>query len=82
MTEAMACGTPVLALRRGSVPEVVEDGVTGFVRDSEEELAGMADAVTRLSRRACRERVERCFSAEVMTDGYEAVYRSIVSGAP
>jgi len=78
MTEAMACGTPVLALRRGSVPEVVEDGVTGFVRDSEEELAAVAGAVTQLSRRACRERVERCFSAEVMTDGYEAVYRSLL----
>lgn len=79
MTEAMACGTPVLALRRGSVPEVVEDGVTGFVRDSEEELADVADQVTRLSRRACRERVERYFSVEAMTDGYEAVYRSLTS---
>jgi glycosyltransferase involved in cell wall biosynthesis len=79
MTEAMACGTPVLALRRGSVPEVVEDGVTGFVRDSEEELAEVADQVTRLSRRACRERVEQHFSVEVMTDGYEAVYRSLTA---
>lgn len=79
MTEAMACGTPVLALRRGSVPEVVEDGVTGFVRESEEELADVAHEVTRLSRRACRERVERLFSVEVMTDGYEAVYRSLTS---
>ena len=77
MTEAMACGTPVLALRRGSVPEVVEDGVTGFVRDSEEDLADVADEVTTLSRRACRERVERYFSVEVMTDGYEAVYESL-----
>jgi len=82
MAEAMACGTPVLALRRGSVPEVVEDGVTGFVRESEKELADLADAVMGLSRRACRARVERCFSAAVMTHGYEAVYRSIVSGRP
>ena len=77
MTEAMACGTPVLALRRGSVPEVVEDGVTGFVRDSEEELVEVAGEVASLSRRACRERVERHFSVEVMTDGYEAVYRTL-----
>ncbi len=79
MTEAMACGTPVLALRRGSVPEVVEDGVTGFVRDSEDELAAVAHDVDRLSRRACRERVERHFSVEVMTDGYEAVYQSVTA---
>jgi glycosyltransferase involved in cell wall biosynthesis len=77
MTEAMACGTPVLALRRGSVPEVVEDGVTGFVRETEEDLADVAQEVTRLSRRACRERVEQRFSVGVMTDGYEAVYRSL-----
>ncbi len=79
MTEAMACGTPVLALRRGSVPEVVEDGVTGFVRDSEDELAAVAHDVDRLSRRACRDRVERHFSVDVMTDGYEAVYQSVTA---
>jgi glycosyltransferase involved in cell wall biosynthesis len=79
MTEAMACGTPVLALRRGSVPEVVEDGVTGFVRNSEEDLAVAANQVASLSRRACRERVERLFSVEVMTDGYENVYRSLTA---
>lgn len=54
MTESMACGTPVLALRFGSVPEVVVDGVTGFVRDSLDELVEAADAVERLDRRACR----------------------------
>jgi glycosyltransferase involved in cell wall biosynthesis len=79
MAEAMACGTPVLALRRGSVPEVVEDGVTGFVRDSEEDLADVADQVSGLSRRACRDRAERYFSIEAMTDGYEAVYRSLTA---
>jgi glycosyltransferase involved in cell wall biosynthesis len=75
----MACGTPVLALRRGSVPEVVEDGVTGFVRDSEDDLAEVAHEVTSLSRRACRERVERLFSVEVMTDNYEQVYKTLTA---
>jgi glycosyltransferase involved in cell wall biosynthesis len=79
MAEAMACGTPVLALRRGSVPEVVEDGVTGFVRNAEEDLVEVVDKIAGLSRRACRERVERLFSVEVMTDGYEKVFTSLVT---
>jgi glycosyltransferase involved in cell wall biosynthesis len=58
---------------------VVEDGVTGFVRDSEDELAAVAHDVDRLSRRACRERVERHFSVDVMTDGYEAVYQQVTT---
>jgi glycosyltransferase involved in cell wall biosynthesis len=58
---------------------VVEDGVTGFVRNSEEDLAVVADQVGQLSRRACRERVERLFSVQVMTDGYENVYRSLTA---
>jgi glycosyltransferase involved in cell wall biosynthesis len=78
MAEAMACGTPVLGLRRGSVPEVVEDGVTGFVRDTEEELAAAARRIPELDRRACRRRVEQRFSAAAMTGGYEAVYRELV----
>jgi glycosyltransferase involved in cell wall biosynthesis len=76
MTEAMACGTPVLALRRGSVPEVVADGVTGFVRDTEAELITVARQIPSLDRRRCRQRVETYFSATAMADGYEAVYRS------
>jgi glycosyltransferase involved in cell wall biosynthesis len=79
MTEAMACGTPVLALRRGSVPEVVADGVTGFVRDTEEELVEVADRIPELDRRACRRRVEERFSTAAMTDGYEAAYRELAA---
>jgi glycosyltransferase involved in cell wall biosynthesis len=77
MAEAMACGTPVLALRRGSVPEVIEDGVTGFVRETEMELAAVADRVGELDRRDCRRRVEERFSVAAMTDGYETVYRAL-----
>ncbi len=78
MAEALACGTPVLGLRRGSVPEVVADGVTGFVRDSEEELAAAAWRIPELDRAACRRRVEERFSAATMADGYEAAYRALV----
>ncbi len=79
MAEAMACGTPVLGLRRGAVPEVVADGVTGFVRDTEEELAATAWRIPELDRAACRRRVEVRFSAAAMADGYEAVYNALVA---
>jgi glycosyltransferase involved in cell wall biosynthesis len=79
MVEAMATGTPVIAYRAGSVPEVVLDGVTGFVCST---LAGMIHAVERIGeidRRACRAHVERLFSPSVMADGYERVYRQVLS---
>jgi hypothetical protein len=79
MSEALACGTPVLGLRRGTVPEVVADGVTGFVRDTEAELAVAAQAIPRLDRAACRQRVDQYFSAAAMADGYEAVYQRLVA---
>jgi glycosyltransferase involved in cell wall biosynthesis len=71
MIEAMACGTPVLATRRGSVPEVVADGVTGFVRATSDELIEAVARIPEIDRRACRRRVAERFSAEVMTAGYE-----------
>jgi glycosyltransferase involved in cell wall biosynthesis len=79
MPEALACGTPVLALRRGSVPEVIEDGLTGFVVDEEEELV---DAVTRLpalSRVRCRQAAETRFSLAVMADHYVEAYRALIA---
>jgi glycosyltransferase involved in cell wall biosynthesis len=74
MIEAMACGTPVVALRRGSVPEIVIDGVTGFVRDRPSELPAAIDGVRGLSPAACRRHVERHFDASIMAAGYERVY--------
>ena len=76
MIEAMACGTPVLATRRGSVPEVVERGVTGFVCD---DLDGMVDAYARVAELApleIRQRAFERFDGSRMTDDYEAVYRA------
>jgi glycosyltransferase involved in cell wall biosynthesis len=64
MTEAMACGTPVVAWRNGSVPEVVADGQTGFIVASVQEMAAAVDRVGELDPRVLRSRVEERFSAE------------------
>jgi glycosyltransferase involved in cell wall biosynthesis len=79
MIEAMACGTPVVALRRGSVPEVVLDGVTGLVRDDPADLAAALHSVTDLDPRACRHRAETEFDLPVMVSRYEAVYRRLLT---
>jgi glycosyltransferase involved in cell wall biosynthesis len=78
MIEALACGTPVLALRRGSVPEVVSDGITGFVRDTEDELVQAVSCLAAIDRARCRAEAERRFSAAAMADTYEAVYGRLV----
>ena len=79
MTEAMACGTPVVAWRNGSVPEVVDDGVTGFVVQSMDELVRAIDRVGDLDPRALRARVEERFSAEAMVAGYERAYERVLA---
>lgn len=79
MVEAMACGTPVLALDRGAAPEVVEDGVTGFVQAN---VDGLIEAVGRLDtidRRMCRGRVEREYSDAVITEKYLAAYETVIA---
>jgi glycosyltransferase involved in cell wall biosynthesis len=80
MAEAMATGTPVVASRAGSVPEVVVDGVTGFVADTLHDLAEAIPRVRELDRRDCRARVERHFSPRAMADGYERAYAAVTAG--
>jgi glycogen synthase len=75
--EAMACGTPVIAWRRGSVPEVIEDGVSGFIVDSVDEAVEAVDRVRRLSRRTVRRSFERRFSIERVASDYARIYDSI-----
>jgi len=78
MIEAMATGTPVIAMACGSVPEVVAHGVTGFVCRSIDEMVAAVRRVPELSREACRRHVEEHFTVRHMADGYEAVYRALV----
>ncbi len=81
MPEALACGTPVLALRWGSAPELIDHGRTGFVVDTEDELVGAVDRLGGIERAACRLAVEARFSPAVMAAGYERVYRQVVTAA-
>jgi glycosyltransferase involved in cell wall biosynthesis len=82
MIEAMACGTPVVALNRGSVPEVVADGVTGFILDDPADLPAAIRKAADLDPAACRSHVERNFDVAVMAEGYERMYaHAAASGA-
>jgi glycosyltransferase involved in cell wall biosynthesis len=74
MIEALACGTPVIGYRRGSVPEVLEDGVTGFIVDGLEDAVAAARRIGRIDRRRCRELFEARFTATRMARDYLRVY--------
>jgi glycosyltransferase involved in cell wall biosynthesis len=80
MVEAMATGTPVIASRNGSVPEIVLDGVTGFVCSTFKELIEAVPKVASLDRVACRRHVERQFTPAAMADGYETIYHTLLAG--
>ena len=77
MIEAMACGTPVIAWPCGSVPEVIDDRLTGRVVTSEDEAVAAVKEVATLDRRRIRDVFERRFSARAMASGYEALYRRL-----
>jgi glycosyltransferase involved in cell wall biosynthesis len=79
MIEAMACGTPVLAFRCGSIPEVIEDGVTGKVVDSEEEAIAALPAILSYDRRAVRKQFENRFTTTRMAKDYVSTFRKLLS---
>ena len=81
MIEAMACGTPVVAMRNGSVPEVVDEGVTGFIVASEPDAASAARRLHLLDRSRIRQVFEERFTAERMAEDYVALYRRLIAGA-
>jgi glycosyltransferase involved in cell wall biosynthesis len=81
MIEALACGTPVIAWRNGSVPEIIDHGVTGYIVDSIEDAVDAVERVTWLERRACRAIFERRFDAARMTSDYLRVYQQVLHTA-
>lgn len=82
MTEAMACGTPVIATPRGSVPEVIVDGETGWIVDVDgyaEQAADRLASLDPIAPAACRDRVRRLFSKEAMVAGYERIFTEVLA---
>jgi glycosyltransferase involved in cell wall biosynthesis len=82
MIEAMACGTPVIAYPRGSVPEIISEGETGFLVSSIDEAVAAVERVSSLSRRRCRQVFEERFSVSRMTRDYLAVYGALCARTP
>jgi glycosyltransferase involved in cell wall biosynthesis len=81
MAEAMACGVPVVARRRGAAIELVQHGRTGFLSEHEEEMADAVCRVAGLDRDACRRRVASHFSSARMAEDYEKLFNELVEGA-
>lgn len=78
LIEAMACGCPVVAFAKGSIPEIVVHGKTGFVVSTVEEMIDAVERINIIERRECREHVLKNFNAEKMAEGYEEIYRTIL----
>lgn len=78
MIEALACGTPVIAYNRGSVPEIIEDGVTGFVVEDETSAVGAINQLPTLSRDVVRRRFEERFTSRRMAEDYLGIYRQLM----
>jgi len=78
MIEAMACGTPVIAFRRGSVPEVIDHGKTGFIVQSIEEAVTAVGKIDTISRQHCRDVFTERFTSKCMANGYLDVYKKLI----
>ena len=76
----MAAGTPVVAYPRGSMPELIKHGETGYLLDVEDEMVEMVDRIAMLDRGCCRKWVEERFSVERMVEGYERLYKIAADG--
>jgi glycosyltransferase involved in cell wall biosynthesis len=80
MIEALACGTPVIAVPKGSVPEILEEGVTGYLGNSVEDMVRAVGRIGEIDRRRCRRAFEQRFTDDRMGREYEAVYRRVMEG--
>jgi glycosyltransferase involved in cell wall biosynthesis len=80
MIEAMACGTPVIAWRGGSVPEIIEQGVTGFIVENEAEAIDAIERIPTLDRRRVRAAFERRFTARHMAESYRRCFQRLLAG--
>jgi glycosyltransferase involved in cell wall biosynthesis len=80
MIEAMLCGTPVIAFPRGAAPEIVEDGLTGFLVDDLDEMASVLRHMDRFDRVSCRRRAQARFSAARMAAEYQRIYEKAAAG--
>ena len=78
VVEALACGTPVIACNRGSMPELIDDGVTGFLVNSVDEAVDAIGRIGEIDRAACRAAVSARFTVDRMADRYLELYRSIL----
>lgn len=81
MIEAFSCGTPVIAYRNGSVPEIMEHGVTGFVVTNQDEAIEAARNIESIDRAGCRNSFERRFTTTLMANNYIHVYEKLLAGA-
>ena len=77
MIEALACGTPVITRRRGSTPEIIRDGQTGFICETEEDMVAAVQRIGTLDRRACRREFRERFTATHMAQHYVNLYQAI-----
>ena len=80
MIEAMLCGTPVIAFPRGAAPEIIDEGITGFLVESEDEMAAVLARLIDFDRVACRRRAQLRFSSSRMVRDYERVYARALTG--
>lgn len=81
VTESLACGTPVVAMNRGAMPEIIEHGVNGFLANDEEEFYEYAERVDEIDSAACRRSVEERFSSDIMALAYIDRYREVIKRA-